>query len=472
MVGQLDLMASDVPAALAVSLSERLQDMERRYDEAQAQLKFQVWQRVSAFAQDAAHELHDFHDAMRRRATTLRCAECVLAALNVSQARAASLATRELAGLDLSMIWPMLWAIVKDVAIYVGGGAVLGSAIGGIVGAFFGGAGAIPGAIGGAGVGAEIGAWLLGVIGIKCLIEYVGKAVPEMADCYAKGFARAWRAGELAPERSQEVARRMESATETFARGHLLLVIAILAAIVLYLSRGALGKAKLYAELGQSKLGPKFAKWVGENEAKLLRHPALQPEKPPVVAMRDEGGSGAGRGSGERPSREDANRPSASKEANDNKAARRSALQGAIARSKAAYQRAVAAKDNLPQTRDFRAKTVASDGERTISGWKQPRPDGYEGASPQQVRQVSRDIGHELEPHTYDQDFPGQYNASHAEKQLSIVSPNEPIGVSKPMCTDCQNYFSKLAQARNADQVVTDPNGTWVFFGDGIVSPP
>jgi hypothetical protein len=151
-----------------------------------------------------------------------------------------------------------------------------------------GGAGAIPGVIGGATVGGEIGGWLLGLIGIKCLIEHIGKTVPEMAEQYSRAFAFAWHAGELDPRWTMKVGQQMQSATLGFARGHLLLAVAILSAIVLYLSRGALSKVKLYAELGQSKLGPQFAKWVEENEAKLIKHPALQPQKPVTAAMLEE----------------------------------------------------------------------------------------------------------------------------------------------------------------------------------------
>ena len=80
------------------------------------------------------------------------------------------------------------------------------------------------------------------------------------------------------------------------------------------------------------------------------------------------------------------------------------------------------------------------------------------------------EIGHELPPHVYARDFRGQFNASHAEKQLSIVSPNEPISVTKPMCSDCRTYFSKLAVSSGEGQTVTDPDGTWTFGADGTIT--
>jgi len=118
------------------------------------------------------------------------------------------------------------------------------------------------------------------------------------------------------------------------------------------------------------------------------------------------------------------------------------------------------------------SKTAASDGEKTLSGWKKPRPNGYGDATPEEVVAMSKEIGHELKPHRRDLDFPGQYYASHAEKQLSLTRPNEPIGASRRMCADRQAYFSKLAKSRGADQVVTDPDGMRIFRPDGSFIGP
>lgn len=63
--------------------------------------------------------------------------------------------------------------------------------------------------------------------------------------------------------------------------------------------------------------------------------------------------------------------------------------------------------------------------------------------------------------------FEGKYNSSHAEKQLLTERPNEPTGVSRPMCSDCQGFASKQAVATGQDVVVSDPNGTHVFYPDG-----
>ncbi|MFS2110166.1 DUF4123 domain-containing protein [Sphingomonas sp. Sphisp140] len=149
----------------------------------------------------------------------------------------------------------------------------------------------------------------------------------------------------------------------------------------------------------------------------------------------------------------------------------RAATAADVAESQAALGRANTAKAGLTK-KEYAVKTTSSNDAKTLSGWKQPRPEGFDGATAQQVQNKASQIGHELEPHPFDKDFPGQYNASHAEKQMSVLSPDHPIGVSKPMCADCQGYFSKLAQHNGADQVVTDPNGTWIFKSDGSVLKP
>lgn len=81
------------------------------------------------------------------------------------------------------------------------------------------------------------------------------------------------------------------------------------------------------------------------------------------------------------------------------------------------------------------------------------------------------EIGHTPEPHDFkDNGVPGQYHASHAEKQLSLTAKEPYIGTSKAMCTDCQGYFSKLAQHEGRDWYVTDPNNSWIFHADGTVT--
>lgn len=81
----------------------------------------------------------------------------------------------------------------------------------------------------------------------------------------------------------------------------------------------------------------------------------------------------------------------------------------------------------------------------------------------------SNEIGHELgNQGCRDHGVEGQANASHAEKQLSIISDN-PIGISSPMCDDCKNYFKKLAISEGDTYVIADPDGVRIFSLDGSI---
>ena len=117
-------------------------------------------------------------------------------------------------------------------------------------------------------------------------------------------------------------------------------------------------------------------------------------------------------------------------------------------------------------------KTVASNGEtNTLSGWKKQEQDSdFTNVSPEDVMDKAQEIGHQLRNSGgADQGIPGQYYASHAEKKLAILS-DEPIGVSMPMCDECQQYFSKLAVEDNRTIYVADPEQVRVFNPDGSVT--
>ncbi len=337
-----------------------------------------------------------------------------------------------------------------------------GVAIGAIGGAFAGaGIGAVPGAIAGGEAGFSAGVWILEWLGIGFLALHVGKKMNEVTSCITQGFSLAWgnsardpfglRASDMKPcHYRMPGTLEINLASEMFARSVAVLIRLVLEGIVLYLTaKGIQRLPKLVAQLKKSRFGEAFAVWVEKNYQKLLDNPKINKQLGRIGAEQN-------------------NVPNA----NAKNLRETPRTQPLINESQAAYRRALNGKEALPNTREFSAKTVASDGEKTISGWKQPVREGYSQATPEQVKANCEKIGHDLEPHPYDRDFPGQYNASHAEKQLSILRPNEPIGVSKPMCPDCQNYFSKLAQSRGVDQIVTDPNGTWMFRSDGTITSP
>ncbi|MGH9277704.1 MAG: hypothetical protein ACRD12_06305 [Acidimicrobiales bacterium] len=151
------------------------------------------------------------------------------------------------------------------------------------------------------------------------------------------------------------------------------------------------------------------------------------------------------------------------------------AEQAAISRSRGALDRAVdgAAEVGASHPKG-RGKAVASDGGKTVSGWRRPRPPGYDYATPEQVRDVSNQIGHDLRPGgPRDQlaqgGWTGKFHASHAEKQQAVLHPNMPVAVSKDMCVDCRSFYGRLAVNRQKAQIVTDPHYTWIFRPDGTV---
>ncbi|MBO1351307.1 MAG: hypothetical protein EBE86_029870 [Hormoscilla sp. GUM202] len=117
-----------------------------------------------------------------------------------------------------------------------------------------------------------------------------------------------------------------------------------------------------------------------------------------------------------------------------------------------------------------RNKTIAGveGGPRTLSGWKQEP--GYLQTT-ERVMSYCEEIGYQLRPAgPLDKGVPGRYNASHAEKQLSVAEPHKPIGVSSEMCLDCQEYFQALASYTGRYQIVADPKVTRIFHPDGAVS--
>ncbi len=149
---------------------------------------------------------------------------------------------------------------------------------------------------------------------------------------------------------------------------------------------------------------------------------------------------------------------------------------GAIEASQAAEKSATAeANARIEEGTFTKNKTVAADGTKTVSGWNPNPPDGYTPVPPEDVAAYSDKIGHDLKPSgAFDQvnqgGFPGKFNASHAEKQMTIASPGDPIGVSKPMCPDCVNFFKSNAQYTGNPQTVTDPEMTRIFNPNGTVT--
>ena len=141
-----------------------------------------------------------------------------------------------------------------------------------------------------------------------------------------------------------------------------------------------------------------------------------------------------------------------------------------VAESQAAHTRAARVKEQLPATKRNKRKAVSSDRYNdALSGWSKDRPPGFLDPNFEEVLQVTDEMGHPRTSHYVDQGVPGKYFASHAERQMALNTKWPRIGVSKPMCPDCQGWFRSLAQYQRRDWYVTDPDGTWIFRTDGSV---
>ncbi|MBD5136136.1 MAG: hypothetical protein HDT39_09300 [Lachnospiraceae bacterium] len=141
-------------------------------------------------------------------------------------------------------------------------------------------------------------------------------------------------------------------------------------------------------------------------------------------------------------------------------------------------QAIVAQKKAQDISKDYGGKSVASDGEiNTLSGWgkyKDPNNIINRSVAPQDVIAKSKEIGHELQQNSFLDNInrggePGQSKASHAEKQLSLIS-TKPIGVAPiDMCDDCIIFFSKLSVYEKRTIIVADPSTVRIFESDGSV---
>jgi len=340
----------------------------------------------------------------------------------------------------------MMMAVVATTTL-IGAGA--GAAVG-----FFGfGVGAAPGAAIGAEIGFDAGVWILNWLGIGFLAVYIGKNLGQVDSALSAGVQRAWNAGDSGNSVDQD----LDAAAKDVARAIGILVRLILEGIVMYLlAKGTARVAEqlpgLLKALRESEIGKRLAPMVEKDpEGFIKKH-----------RPRESSESGAGRGeAGEEGS------PSPRKGAGE-----KPAMATLIEQSKAAQGRASAAAEQLPNR--FSGKAVASDGQKTVSGWRTP-PEGFAKATPEQVADYSKQIGYDLKPEPWaDQTgsggFPGKYNASHAEKQMAVLSPGDPIGVSKPMCPDCLGFFKQQAIATGRTEVVSDPSVTRIFSPDGSIT--
>ena len=200
-------------------------------------------------------------------------------ALGDSGPMAQRMIVERLVGIDLSMIAGILVSACQDLALIYGGSAVAGGIVGGIGGAFFGGVGAVPGAVAGAAAGSYVGSLILGVLGLKSLVEGIAQAIPDALRHYQNGFSEAWGPARQDGRLRLGLDARGDTSAAAFelANGHMIVMMAILSVMTAYLTRGKGDRAVLLNEIGRSpRLGPRVATWVAQNEERLRRQPALQ----------------------------------------------------------------------------------------------------------------------------------------------------------------------------------------------------
>jgi hypothetical protein len=131
-----------------------------------------------------------------------------------------------------------------------------------------------------------------------------------------------------------------------------------------------------------------------------------------------------------------------------------------IASGKAAYK-------GLPSPPRGKVVAGVEGGTSRVSGWG--KAGSAEDKVVGKVMETADKIGHKLRRSGgADHGVPGKSQASHAEKKISVLEPNKPIGVNGlTVCGDCQAYFQALAKYRGKTQIVVNSKQVWVFTADG-----
>ena len=232
------------------------------------------WQRLRDWASREATSIRSEARLIAARA------DCLQLAIERSEDLAAGHILREFHELDPGEVLNDILAVLRQCLIVMitstGGGALIGGIAGGIGGV---GVGAIPGAAAGAAAGAQVGEWILILMGLKALTEYIVKDMPAIARDYRDGLRQAWLAASPPPLPQQQVRVdpfAVQNAAATLARGHVAMFVLLLMGIVAYLARGRGNIGELADNVRNSRLGSRFAAWMVRNEGKLANEPRLR----------------------------------------------------------------------------------------------------------------------------------------------------------------------------------------------------
>jgi hypothetical protein len=123
----------------------------------------------------------------------------------------------------------------------------------------------------------------------------------------------------------------------------------------------------------------------------------------------------------------------------------------------------------LPEALKKKKKTVATVGKfQTLSGWGPKPSTAFSSVDPLDILKYSEQIGHPIKRQgALDHGVPGQFYASHAERQAALLNSGIIEVHPLPMCPDCVAWFRRHATFTKKQYVVRDPQNINIFYPDG-----
>jgi len=228
---------------------------------------------LAAWMQDSWHQLERWTNQgvirIGNRATLLAAHKaCVTQALRRSESLAYEQIVADFRELDIQQIAGELIAVLRECLIVMLTTTGIGALLGGVVGGVFTlGAGAIPGAAVGAALGAEAGEWILMILGLKAIIEFVIQDLPAIGRIYWDGIREAWFAATPPPlpqQQPQINQLAIAHSAQMIARGHVAAVVLLLVGIVAYLSKGRGSMSELAAKASRGEAGAEVCGVAGQ----------------------------------------------------------------------------------------------------------------------------------------------------------------------------------------------------------------
>jgi hypothetical protein len=209
---------------------------------------------------------------------------CVRNACHLAEREAAASLLKRFADLDIRSILDELISVVADMAMIIIGSALTGAVIGGGVGLLAGGIGAFPGAAAGALVGVEAGTWILGILGLASIAEFLEDGWKPIVNGYIQGVSTAWdgpqeRTGNPLGSFSSDGIAAQKGSWD-IAKSHEAVVILLLSGMVAYLTRGRGNASVLAGEMSRSKRGADLGQWMVKHEEAMKQHPDLKSPEP------------------------------------------------------------------------------------------------------------------------------------------------------------------------------------------------